>query len=90
MTLGGGINLIVGANNVGKSALIRALELPLVDDRHRRPGALEHHRLGAPHVLLDIRVNGAEIKNAMLEVGGSWAVGIRPGSERFDFDKEFF
>jgi len=64
-----GINLIIGQNNAGKSALLRALLPSLPDDRHRTPERWETFRLGRPEVTLTIAVSGAEIRDWVLRSG---------------------
>ncbi|WP_159043539.1 ATP-dependent nuclease [Sphingomonas sp. STIS6.2] len=63
----GGINLIVGPNNVGKSAFLRALQPSLSDDRHRTPAEWRDEALPVPLVSLRIEVSGSEIRGAVLE-----------------------
>ncbi len=62
-----GINLIVGPNNVGKSAFLRALQPSLADDRHRTPDEWRDEALPKPTVQLRIEVDGSEIRHASLE-----------------------
>lgn len=64
-----GINLIVGANNVGKSALLRALRSELPDDRHRSPQEFRDEALPAPTVDLEIEICGNDVKQAVFTVG---------------------
>lgn len=64
-----GINLIVGQNNSGKSALLRALQLSFADDRHRNPDRWATHELAEPAVDLVIRLSGDELRNAILRFG---------------------
>lgn len=61
-----GINLIVGQNNSGKSALLRALLPTLPDDRHRSDEVWLDHLLPPPSVHLSIEVSGSELKDAFL------------------------
>ena len=60
-----GINLIVGQNNSGKSALLRALRPRLVDDRHRRADRFRDYELPAPEVQMDLEMSGAELREAI-------------------------
>lgn len=64
-----GINLIIGQNNVGKSALLRALHPALPDDRHRTPERWEAYRLPSPQVHFSISLSGRELKNWILQSG---------------------
>ncbi|MBB3570416.1 AAA family ATPase [Rhizobium sp. BK491] len=66
----GGINLIIGQNNAGKSALLRALLPILADDRHRTPARFETHTLASPEINLTLDVSGPEIKDWILRSGG--------------------
>ena len=67
-----GINLIVGQNNVGKSALLRALQPDLADDRHRTPERWEDSKLAFPQVQLMIDVSGQELRDELLRSGQSF------------------
>ncbi|PBN42590.1 hypothetical protein SxD43FB_15180 [Sphingobium sp. D43FB] len=62
---GSGANLIVGPNNVGKSAFLRALQPTLSDDRHRTPIEWRDEALPSPSIKLRIEVSGSEIKRAV-------------------------
>ena len=64
-----GINLIIGQNNSGKSALLRALLPVLTDDRHRTPEMWETFRLRPPEVSLTIDASGADIYGWILRSG---------------------
>lgn len=62
-----GINLVIGQNNAGKSALLRALQPLLSDDRHRTPGRHNHFELLIPRVQLLIDINGSELREVMFK-----------------------
>lgn len=62
-----GINLLVGQNNAGKSAFLRALQSSLTDDRHRSPAVYEEHRLPQPEVDLTVEVTGSELRDTLLQ-----------------------
>ncbi|MBU4433673.1 MAG: AAA family ATPase, partial [Alphaproteobacteria bacterium] len=64
-----GINLIIGQNNAGKSAFLRALLPSLPDDRHRTPDRWETFRLPSPLVDLAIEASGAELEKWILRAG---------------------
>jgi AAA15 family ATPase/GTPase len=49
-----GINLIVGQNNSGKSALLRVFEAGLSDDRHRNADEYRYERLEAPQLYVEV------------------------------------
>jgi predicted ATPase len=67
-----GINLIVGQNNAGKSALLRALQPSLVDDRHRTAERWETFRLAEPVIHLKLRVSGREFEEGLLRAGSTF------------------
>ncbi len=69
VTFSEGINLIIGQNNAGKSAFLRALLPALSDDRHRTPEKWDASRLLQPTVDLVLDTSGAEIYDAVLRSG---------------------
>lgn len=73
-----GINLVIGQNNAGKSALLRALLPALPDDRHRTPEKWEVFRLRQPKVDLTIEASGAEIRDWVLHSGSSQFFPVPP------------
>jgi hypothetical protein len=84
-----GISLIIGQNNSGKSALLRALLPELPDDRHRAPENWETFKLREPEVLLTLEASGAEIRDWVLRSGAPQSF---PSANRgaVDFMDEFF
>lgn len=64
-----GINLIIGQNNSGKSAFLRALLPTLADDRHRTPEKWQQFNLREPEVTFTISASGDEIRNWTLRSG---------------------
>ena len=60
------INLIVGQNNSGKTALLRTLDRALSDDRHRNLENYETIRLPPPFVEYEFDVSGVELETAIL------------------------
>jgi predicted ATP-dependent endonuclease of OLD family len=83
-----GINLIVGQNNAGKSALLRVFDQSLEDNRHRNTAEYQQERLEPPIIEFDLDVSGHEVENAMstclARSGGfiSWPVQtINPDAE---------
>lgn len=66
-----GINLIVGQNNSGKSALLRALLPDLPNDRHRTPERWQDFELAPPEVELTVDASGVEIREWILRSDGS-------------------
>jgi predicted ATPase len=71
VALSDGINLIIGQNNVGKSALLRALQVPLPDNRHRNDEKWQEFRLALPRVKLCLELSGDNIHDAILRRGGN-------------------
>lgn len=67
-----GFNLIIGQNNAGKSALLRAMLTSLPDDRHRTPECWETFRLPEPSVEMTLEASGTEIRDCCLRVGGQF------------------
>ena len=63
---GDGINLIIGANNVGKSALLRALRPEFADDRHRSAAEWIQARLPLPCEERTIEFSGGEFEEAII------------------------
>jgi predicted ATPase len=63
-----GINLIVGQNNAGKSALL-CLFVPFNENRHRNTSEYLSYRLEASEVEFDIEVSGRELEDASLKRG---------------------
>ena len=61
-----GFNLIIGQNNSGKSALLRAMLPDLPDDRHRNPENWKPFGLPAPSISLTIESSGREIREWIL------------------------
>lgn len=76
-----GINLVVGQNNSGKSAFLRAMQPGLMDDRHRKPSRWKSHELPLPEVILEIAVSGSELVSAILQHGATFVPIPIPTSE---------
>ena len=64
-----GINLIVGQNNSGKSALLHGFEQELQDNRHRDQTEYRRERLEPPSIYFVIDVSGQEVNDSILSVG---------------------
>lgn len=62
-----GINLLVGQNNAGKSALLRALQASILDDRHRTPAEWLDGALPVPVTEFSFEAEEAEILQAVFE-----------------------
>lgn len=85
-----GINLIIGQNNSGKSAFLRALLPTLPDDRHRTPEKWETHRLPEPKVSFEIETSGSEIEDWILRSGSQNCIPV-PSSNNAQMQvQEFF
>ncbi|QQR36304.1 AAA family ATPase [Devosia oryziradicis] len=70
-----GINLVVGQNNSGKSALLRSLH-SLSDDRHKNASAYEDHFLASPKLTLAIVLTGFELRDALLRAGSQFHIPV--------------
>ncbi|MER9554670.1 AAA family ATPase [Mesorhizobium sp. M0323] len=65
-----GINIIVGENNAGKSAILRSL-YQLGDAPHRSPREFRAERLGNSRLELEVSIRGDDIRNTWLKrIGG--------------------
>ena len=87
-----GINLIVGQNNAGKSALLRAFDPLLEDNRHRDSIEYLPYRLERPEVEFDLEVSGPEIEDSFLKKGGGiwWPVqNIINATDAINWFREF-
>jgi len=73
-----GINLIIGQNNSGKSALLRALLPALPDDRYRSPERWETFRLPLPRCDLVIQASGPELRDWTLRFGEQQHIPMPP------------
>lgn len=76
-----GINLVIGQNNAGKSAFLRALLPNLSDDRHRTPDRWEDFRLPVPVMDFTFEVSGAQVEEWILRSHGEKYIPIVPGSD---------
>lgn len=85
-----GVNLIIGQNNGGKSALLRALQQQLTDDRHRTPGRWAQYELPLPEVHMHIEVTGDELKRGALRYGQQLHLPIRAGDDPQQFLEELW
>lgn len=65
-----GMNLIVGQNNSGKSALLKSLRIDPIDNPHRNREKFRHYDVLPSVQRLRIRVSGAELRAAFLSRGG--------------------
>ncbi len=84
-----GINLIVGQNNAGKSALLHAFDPFLDDNRHRDSITYLPHRLEQPLAEYDIEVSGPEIEDSFLKGQGFWWP-VKDKSNASDEIEKFF
>ncbi len=87
-----GINLVIGQNNAGKSALLRALLSELPDDRHRTPEKWQTFRLPKPMVTFTIESSGAEIRDWILQSGSRqcFPIEVRQQQDAEAFMRRFF
>jgi predicted ATP-dependent endonuclease of OLD family len=85
-----GVNLIIGQNNAGKSAILRALLPQLSDDPHRTPEKWETFRLRQPEIALTIDASGAEIRDWALRSGSSQYFPVALLQDVTVFMREFF
>ncbi|GEN99204.1 hypothetical protein NSE01_10370 [Novosphingobium sediminis] len=85
-----GINLIVGQNNSGKSALLRALQHQLTDDRHRTPERWNNVEIAMPEVRLTLGVSGSEFRSAIFMSGRDNFIPIPPDPDPMAFIDTFW
>lgn len=85
-----GINLLIGQNNAGKSAFLRALLPTLPDDRHRTPARWQDYKLPRPKISLAIVASGAELFDWILRSGSKHYVPVPPGHNPQVFADQFF
>lgn len=64
-----GMNLVVGQNNAGKSALLRALLASMPNDPHRSPAEWREQALAAPTTSFSIHVSGSELVDGIFASG---------------------
>lgn len=84
ITFSAGINLVVGQNNAGKSALLRALQPSYESDKHRTPSLWQDFRLPNPEVTMLIGLSGSELRDDLLQAG-QCHVPIPPGQNVNDW-----
>lgn len=84
-----GMNLIVGQNNSGKSALLRALQLGIADDRHRTPDKWATHELATPTVDMVINFRGDELRDGILRFGRQY-IPIPESSQIADYVADYY
>ena len=87
-----GINLVIGQNNAGKSALLRALLSELPDDPHRTPEKWKSYELPKPEVTLTIETSGTEIQDWVLGAGSQqvFPLSLEQSRNTDVFMEEFF
>ena len=64
---GGGMNLIIGQNNVGKSALLSSIRPEYNGTRHTNKSQYEGHLLPATERYIEMEFSGPELVNALLK-----------------------
>lgn len=67
--LSAGMNLILGQNNAGKSALLRAFDPILANEPHRNETIYQRARLEGSQTDFDVEISGRELESAILETG---------------------
>lgn len=85
-----GFNLIVGENNSGKSALLRALQGNLEDDRHRSLTRWDIAEIPQPEVKLALKVDGDEIKAEIVRLGTNQHIPVKPMNNPTEWVRQFF
>lgn len=55
------LNIFIGQNNSGKSAILKALNFPLADNPHKNPKSFRGDGLARPLLSIDIKISPAEI-----------------------------
>lgn len=75
--LGRSFNVFVGQNNVGKSAVLRALLPPLPDVRHRDETEFRQQFLPMPTVEFDLIATPDEIREVVVRTGKRFNIPIR-------------
>lgn len=83
-----GINLVVGVNNSGKSALLKALNPILPAQANRSEARFQNIELPLPRVTLNIKTNGKRFEQIALEVG-SIVIPIEPGVNGDTYGADF-
>lgn len=78
MEFSDGFNLIIGQNNSGKSALLRAMRPDLPNDRHRTPDCWQEFRLPVPKAHFVFEASGAEVHDWALRAGGQTYFPLAP------------
>lgn len=72
-----GFNLIIGQNNSGKSALLRAFLPNIPDDRHRTPEKWESFKLPDLKISFTIEASGLELRDWILRLGGQQFIPVK-------------
>ncbi|HEY8084117.1 MAG TPA: AAA family ATPase [Methylophilaceae bacterium] len=72
-----GINIVIGQNNAGKSALLRVFEDQLLNDKHRNLSRFANALTPEVEVEYVIEISGRELSDAILDGGAdiAWPVG---------------
>lgn len=83
-----GINLVVGVNNSGKSALLKALNPILPAQANRSEARFQNIELPLPRVTLNIKTNGKRFEQIALELG-SIVIPIEPGVNGDTYGADF-
>jgi len=87
----GGMNLLVGQNNSGKSAVLKSFKADALNWPHRSLTKFREIDLEPSVQWLRVRVSGAEIRDALLAKGGEihFPTEHRPDTEIADFEAKY-
>jgi predicted ATPase len=66
-----GINLIVGQNNCGKTALLSAIAKVFDNEKHRTPNEYRMDRLPSPTLDIELQLSGIDLEDAFFLSAGS-------------------
>ncbi|WP_292962331.1 ATP-dependent nuclease [Novosphingobium sp. UBA1939] len=83
-----GINLIIGQNNAGKSALLRAMK-QITDDRHRSPEAWDNIFIPTPEAHMSFIMGGRELMPFFVRHAGHH-VPVPMGQDVSKYSHSFF
>lgn len=63
------VNLFIGQNNSGKSALLKALNFPLTENPHKSPRAFRGQDLQSPLLEFDVQITSGELLHRLSLLG---------------------
>jgi hypothetical protein len=87
-----GINIVVGQNNSGKTALLRALESRPPNTPHKNEELWRPERLADSEIYYEIETSGDELTRAIFRQGGTldWPVQSDNQENEFSLFNEYF